>query len=118
MDDSESTSVSISWESVEDADYYTVSFSSTVGVYQKGLCTDDSHSANVTAHVPIASIPVAETESQNITLRAYTSYSVTVVGYSDMWGRTEGSHTVIFTTHQMGMCKTQWRCKTPSDFPV
>ena len=107
VDDSESTSVSISWEPVEDAYYYIVSFSSIVGENQEGLCRDDSHSANVTVHVPIASIPVAETESQTTTLRAYTTYSVTVIRFSDVWGRTEGSCTVIFTTHQMGMCKTQ-----------
>ena len=118
MDNSESTSVSISWEPVEDADYYIVSLSSAVGVYQEGLCTDDSHSANVTVHVPMASIPLAETDSQTTSLRAYTTYSVTVIRFSDVWGRTEGSHRVIFTTHQMGMCKTQRRCSTSSEFPV
>ena len=47
---SETGSVRVSWEAVENADYYTVSFSQAVGDDQEGLCRDDSHSASVTVH--------------------------------------------------------------------
>ena len=55
---SESGSVRVSWQAVEDADYYTVSFSQAVGDGQEGLCRDDSHSASLTANVQTASITV------------------------------------------------------------
>ena len=57
---SETGSVRVSWEEVENADYYTVSFSQAVGDDQEGLCRDDSHSAGVTVHDPTASIAVRE----------------------------------------------------------
>ena len=99
---SETDSVRVSWEAVENADYYTVSFSQAVGDDQEGLCRDDSHSASVTVHVPTASIAVREDVASNEThmLRAYTTYSVTVVAFSDMWGRTVGSEAVSVTTPQ------------------
>ena len=40
---SETGSVRVSWEAVENADYYTVSFSQAVGDDQEGLCRGDSH---------------------------------------------------------------------------
>ncbi|CAI7990417.1 Receptor-type tyrosine-protein phosphatase F [Geodia barretti] len=105
VDGSESTSVRVSWEAVEDADYYTVSFSAAVGDDQEGLCRDDSHSANVTVvDVPTASITVGEDVGSNDTssLRAYTTYSVTVVAFSDKWGKTVGSEATRLTTLQRG----------------
>ena len=40
---SETGSVRVPWEAVENADYYTVSFSQAVGDDQEGLCRGDSH---------------------------------------------------------------------------
>ena len=48
VEELETNSVRVLWESVKYADYYTVSFSQAVGDDQEGLCRDDSHSANVT----------------------------------------------------------------------
>ena len=100
---SETGSVRVSWEAVENADYYTVSFSQAVGDDQEGLCRDDSHSASVTVRVPTASIAVVENVASNEThiLRAYTTYSV--VAFSDVWGRTVGSEAVSITTPQRGI---------------
>ena len=99
---SETGSVRVFWEAVENADYYTVSFSQAVGDDQEGLCRDDSHSAGVTVHVPTASIAVREDVGPDEThiLRAYTTYSVSVVAFSNVWGRTVGSEAVNVTTPQ------------------
>ena len=99
---SETGSVRVSWEVVENADYYTVSFSQAVGDDQEGLCRDDFHSASVTVHDPTASIAVREDVGSDEThiLRAYNTYSVTVVAFSDVWGRTVGSEAVNVTTPQ------------------
>ena len=99
---SETGSVRVSWEAVENADYYTVSFSQAVGDDQEGLCRDDSHSASVTVHDPTASIAVREDVGSDEThmLRAYTTYSVSVVAFSDVWGKTVGSEAVNATTPQ------------------
>jgi hypothetical protein len=105
VDGSEITSVRVSWEAVENADYYTVSFSAAVGDDQEGLCRDDSHSACVTAvDVPTASITVGGDVGSNETssLRAYATYSVTVVAFSDKWGKTVGSEATRLTTLQRG----------------
>ena len=93
-------SVRVLWEAVEDADYYTVSFSQAVGDDQEGLCRD---AANVTVDdVLTASIGVGEDVGSDETsmLRAYTTYSVTVVAFSDVWNRTAGSEAVTFATPQ------------------
>ena len=99
---SETGSVRVSWEAVENAYYYTVSFSQAVGDDQEGLCRDISHSARVTVHVLTASIAVREDVGSDEThiLRAYTTYSVSVVAFSDVWGKTVGSEAVNVTTPQ------------------
>ena len=76
-----------------------------MGDDQEGLCRDDSHSASVTVvDVPSASITVGEDVGSNDTssLRAYTTYSVTVVAFSDKWGKTVGSKATRLTTLQRG----------------
>ena len=107
--DSDTTSVvRVSWQAVQDADYYTVSFSAAVGDDQEGLCTDDYHSASVTVKVPTASIDVGKVtiRSDEISLlRAYTTYSVTVVPFSNVWGKTVGSEVITFTVFQKGKHK-------------
>ena len=91
------------------ADYYTVSFSASVGDDQEGLCRDEPHSASVTVNgstndlLMNVSFAVEEDVGSNETsyLRAYTTYSVTVVAFSDVWGRTVGSEPITFTTAQI-----------------
>ena len=102
VDGPETTSVRVSWEAVEGADYYTVLFSAAVGDDQEGLCRDEPHSASVTVNGSTTSIAVEEDVGSNETsyLRAYTTYSVTVVAFSDVWGRTVGSESIAFTTPQ------------------
>ena len=104
MDGSEIASVKVSWEAVEGADINTVLFSAAVGEDQEGMCRDEPHSASDTVYVPNASIAVKEDVGSNVTsyLRAYTTYSVTVVAFSDVWGRTVGSEPITFTTPQRG----------------
>ena len=109
VEGSETTSVRVSWEAVEGADYYTVLFSAAVGDDQEGLCRDEPLSASVTVYGSTnnllnVSIAVEEDVGSNETsyLRAYTTYSVTVVAFSDVWGRTVGSEPITFTTAQRG----------------
>ena len=75
-----------------------------MGDDQEGLCRDDSHSARVTVvDVPTSSIiTVGDDVGSNETssLRAYTTYSVTVVAFSDKWGKTVGSNATRYTTSQ------------------
>ena len=102
---SDTNSVRVLWEAVENVDYYTVSFSQAVGDDQEGLCRDDPHSANVTVDdVPTASIAMGEDVGSDETsmLRAYTTYSVTVVAFSNVWNKTAGSKAVTFNTSQRG----------------
>ena len=104
MDGTETTSVRVSWEAVEGADYYTVLFSAAVGDDQDGLCRDEPHSASDTVNGSTASIAVKEDVDSKETsfLKAYTTCSVTVVAFSDVWGRTVGSEPITFTTPQRG----------------
>ena len=97
MDGSETASA---WEAVEGADNYTVLFSAVLGDDQEGLCRNESHSASVTVYG--STNYVEEDVGSNVTsyLRAYTTYSVTVVAFSDVWGRTVGSEPITFTTPQ------------------
>ena len=112
VDGSETASVRVSWEAVEGADIYTVLFSAAVGDDQEGLCRDEPRSASVTVNGSTndllnVSIGVEEDVGSNETsyLRAYTTYSVTVVAFSDVWGRTVGSEPITFTTAQRGSYK-------------
>ena len=103
VDGSETATVRVSWEAVEGADYYTVLFSAAVGDDQEGLCRDEPLSASDTVNgstndlLMNVSIAVEEDVGSNETsyLRAYTTYSVTVAAFSDVWGRTVGSEPII-----------------------
>ena len=107
MYDEGSTSVTVSWQAVEDADRYTVTFTQTRGSDQLGLCPSSSHMASVSVDTTSASISVGQSVDPNIRdmLRAYTTYSITVVAESDVSGRisSEGSVPVTFTTAQTSM---------------
>ena len=99
---SETGSIRVSWEAVENAEYYTVSFSQAAGDDQEGLCRGDSHSAslNVTDNASFISVGDNVGSDETHILRAYTTYSVTVVAFSDVWGRTVGSEAFSVTTPQ------------------
>ena len=91
------------------ADNYTVLFSAAVGDDQEGLCRDELRSASVTVNgsnndllnVSIA-VEVDVGSNETSSLRAYTTYSATVVAFSDVWGRTVGSEPITFTAAQRG----------------
>ena len=109
MDGSETTSVRVSWEVVEGADYYTVLFSAAVGDDQEGLCRDEPHSTRDTidgSTNDLLNVSIAVEQDAGLNessyLRAYITYFVTVVAFSDVWGRTVGSEPITFTTAQRG----------------
>ena len=87
-------SVRVSWQAVEGADTYTVTFTQTVGDQQQGLCRR-SHSA-VPTEGPSLSVVVGEDDM----LRAFTTYSITVVAVSEVQGRSEDSEPMTVTTAQ------------------
>ena len=95
VNDIQSTSVNISWQTVEGANSYHVTLTQTMGDNQQGLCSD-SHT--VSRDTSTLSVVVGQTD--DTMLRAYTTYTVTVVSMSDVWGRSGDSKPIIFTTHQ------------------
>ena len=104
MDGVDDTSVRVSWGTVDDADRYTVTFTKIVGDEQEGVCISAVHVASVSADAPStsASISVGQMlELLDITmLRAYTTYSITVVAENDVTGSSEDSEPVTVTTAQ------------------
>ena len=96
MSDVESTSVRVSWQAVENADRYTVTLSQTMGDDQLGLCREDSH----TVSVDTSSLSVVVGQTDDDMLRAYTTYSITVVAESDAFCSKSG---IIVTTNQKGV---------------
>ena len=108
VDGVDDTSVTVSWGTVDDADRYTVTFTTTKGDDQEGLCLPATHRASVSvdATSTSVSIGVGQVLAQDGTtmLRAYTTYSITVVAESDMTGSSGNSEPIIFTTAQ----KSKW----------
>ena len=104
VDDVNDTSVRVSWQAVDDADRYNVTFTKTTANKQQGLCKAVNHIACVSVDVPntSASIGVGQMLAGNDTtmLRAYTTYSITVVAESDVRGSSEDSEPVNVTTPQ------------------
>ena len=107
MDGVNDTSVKVSWQTVDDADRYTVTFTKTTGNNQQGLCIFDIHRATVSvnARSTNASIGVGQMLAQYDTtmLRAYTTYSITVAAESDVRGSSEDSEPVTVITPQTSM---------------
>lgn len=103
----QSITIRVSWEAVEDADRYTVTFTQTRGGDQLGLCTSDSHTATVPANTTSASITVEQDVEDDGHLRAYTTYSITVVAASDR-GSSRDSDPIKVTTTQTSMWQTSW----------
>ena len=91
-------SVRVSWQAVEGADTYTVTFTQTVGDQQLRLCSD-SHSVSVSTEDPSLSVVVGEDDM----LRAFTTYSITVAAVSGVSGSSEDSQPMTVTTAQTGI---------------
>ena len=114
--DVEPASVRVSWQTVEDADRYTVSFSQVErDEGQQGLCSI-THTPSVTVTTSPASIDVGqdvESTTENM-LKAYTTYFITVASISDVLGRGEDSepsqHTTIQTSKYYGVPSTLFDC--------
>ena len=88
-------SVQVSWQAVEGADMYTVTFTQTMGNEQQGLCSA-SHSVSVSTEGSSLSVVVGEDDM----LRAFTTYSITVVAVSAVLGTSGDSQPVTVTTEQ------------------
>ena len=97
------TSVRVVWRAVDGADRYTVSFSTPQGNHQQGLCIFNIHRATVSVEAPniSASIGVGQMLAllDTTMLRAYTTYSITVVAENGA-GSSEDSEPVTVTTAQ------------------
>ena len=104
MDGVDDTSVRVVWQAVDDADRYTVTFTKTTGNRQQGLCIFDIHRASVSVHNPSnsASIGVGQmlATGDKTMLRAYTTYSITVVAVSNVTGKGKKSEPATVTTAQ------------------
>ena len=103
------TSVTVSWGAVDGADRYIVTFTKTTTMEtQQGVCIPGDHEVSVPVDAPStstsrisASIGVGqmlEKEDVNM-LRAYTTYSITVVAVNGS-GSSEGSEAITVTTAQ------------------
>ena len=101
------TSVSVSWQAVNDTDRYNVTFTKKPGNNQQGLCITDIHIARLSVDAPIASASIAVgkmlAQYNTTMLRAYTTYSIIVVAESDVSGSSEDSEPIIVTTAQTSM---------------
>ena len=99
--DVESASVRVSWQTVEDADKYIITFSQASDNDQQGLCSA-SHTPSVTVTSSPASIDVGrDVESTNESmLKAYTTYFITMASVSDVLGRGDDSERTPHTTIQ------------------
>ena len=100
------TPVSVSWDAVNDADRYTVTFTRATGTAQQGACTMSSHTASVTVNDPstTASINIGENVESDVDdmLRAYSTYFITVVASND-GGNSDDSDQLSILTSQIGM---------------
>ena len=98
------TSVSVSWDAVNDADRYTVTFTRATGDEQEGACTGSTHTATVTVDAPstTASINIGGNVVSSDMLRAYSTYFITMVA-SNGGGNSDDSDQIPILTSQIGM---------------
>ena len=99
------TSVSVSWNAVNDADRYTVTFTRATDNEQEGACPMSTHTASVTVNAPstTVSIDIGENdESVTDMLRAYSTYFITMVASND-GGNSGDSEQISILTSQIGM---------------
>ena len=108
MVDGDDTSVTVSWGTVDDADRYTVIFSTPQGNSQQGLCIFNTHRATISVEAPSTSASIGVGQMLTLVditmLRAYTTYSITVVAESDAGGSSEDSVATTVTTAQTSKC--------------
>ena len=90
-------SVQVSWQAVEGADMYTVTFTQTMGDEQQGLCTTASHS--VTFETSNMNIDVAGEDDDDM-LRAFLTYSITVAAVLSDVCSSQDSQPMTVTTAQ------------------
>ena len=99
------TSVSVSWDAVNDADRYTVTFTRATGDEQQGTCPDSTHIATVTVNDPstTASINIGENVAPDVDdmLRAYSTYFITMVASNGV--NSDDSEQISILTSQIGM---------------
>ena len=98
------TSVSVSWDAVDNADRYTVTFTRAIGDEQEGTCTGSTHTASVTVDAPSTTIDIGENVAPDVDdmLRAYSTYFITVVASND-GGNSVASEQISILTSQIGM---------------
>ena len=115
----ESSSVGVTWQAVDDADRYIVTFSQVQGAHQQGLCPFLSHTVNLTVSSPSTTVSVGvggDVESiVTDMLRAYTTYEMTVKAVSDVRGTSQPSDTRRILTPQTsethnGLCMIMSVC--------
>ena len=106
LDGVDDTAVRMSWIPLSDADRYIATFTQTSGNNQQGLCTADTHRVSVESTSTIAGVGVGKmlAEDDTTMLRAYSTYSITVVAVSDLTGSSEDSEAITFTTAQISEC--------------
>ena len=99
----ETTSVRVFWESVVDADSYTVTLSQAQGAEQEGLCSTESHSLTRSDIMDTsASVHIGQDVGPSETgmLRAYTTYVMTVKTVSAVRGTSQDSQRrTVLTPH-------------------
>lgn len=97
-------SVRVSWEVVEEAERYTITFTKAKGIYQEGLCQHGSHTASLSVDALNATIHVGSDVEFHVptTLRAYTTYHITVVAESDKLCSSRSNDNISLTTPQTG----------------
>ena len=100
----ETTSVRVFWESVGDADSYTVTLSQAQGAEQEGLCSTESHSlTRLEIMDTSASVHIGQNvgPSETRMLKAYTTYVVTVKTVSAVRGTSQDSQRRTVLTPQI-----------------
>ena len=105
VDGVDDTSVTVSWGAVDDADRYTVTFTKTMTTStQQGLCIPDVHVVSVPVDAPSTSTSIGVGQmlaaDDTTMLRAYTTYSITVVAVNDVTGSSGDSVAISVTTTQ------------------
>ena len=104
--DVDDTSVTVSWDMVENADRYTVTFTKTrTPDTQEGLCVTANHVVSVSVNAPSTSVSIyvgQMLEGDDTTmLGAYTTYSITVVAVNDVTGSSGDSDAIPVLTRQI-----------------
>lgn len=94
------TTVQVSWQAVQDAERYIVTFTH---LQSSGYCSD-SHNISIDVGTLSTSIGIEQNtvDSASMMLRAYTTYSITVASVSNETGSSVQSESVEFTTMQTG----------------